>query len=149
MHKILFTWFDNLPTSTKLQGFHYYQEKYKVRQYSFSLTQKIITRNPNHQNNVFYILRTRFTMDYKTGQKIFLKALPPDLSRSTHRLSLRKSPIKNHTTLFQIGSSSESNTIRLHKAQQISHLETSSITNINRKPPKNSPSLQLNLLSSR
>ena len=102
MHKILFTWFDNLPMSRKLQGFHYYQEKYKVRQYSFSLAQKIITRNPNHQNNVFYILRTRFTMDYKTGQKIFLKALPPDLSHSTHGLSLRKSPLKTTQHYFRL-----------------------------------------------
>ena len=23
-HKIVFTWFSNLPTSTELQGFHYY-----------------------------------------------------------------------------------------------------------------------------
>ena len=27
MHKIIFTWFSNLPTSTELQGFHYYQGK--------------------------------------------------------------------------------------------------------------------------
>ena len=26
-HKIVFTWFDNLPTSTKLQKFHYYKRK--------------------------------------------------------------------------------------------------------------------------
>ena len=27
MHKTIFTWFGNLPTSTKLQGFYYYQGK--------------------------------------------------------------------------------------------------------------------------
>ena len=27
MHKTVLTWFDNLPMSTKLQGFNYYQEK--------------------------------------------------------------------------------------------------------------------------
>ena len=27
MHKIVFTWFGNLPTSMELQGFHYYQRK--------------------------------------------------------------------------------------------------------------------------
>ena len=27
MHKTVFMWFDNLSTFTKLQGFHYYQEK--------------------------------------------------------------------------------------------------------------------------
>ena len=41
-HKTIFTWFGNLLMSTKLQGFHYYQEKkentkYKVRhQFFFS-----------------------------------------------------------------------------------------------------------------
>ena len=27
MHKTVFTWFGNLPTSTELQGFHYYKRK--------------------------------------------------------------------------------------------------------------------------
>ena len=27
MHKTIFTWFGNLPTSMELQGFHYYQGK--------------------------------------------------------------------------------------------------------------------------
>ena len=66
-------WFGNLPTFTELQGFHYYQEKYKVRQYSFSLTQKLHPENLNYQKNGFYILRTGFTMGYKTGQKIFIR----------------------------------------------------------------------------
>ena len=34
-------------------------------------------------------------------------------------LSLKKSLIKSHATLFQVGSSSESNTTRLHKAQWV------------------------------
>ena len=40
MHKTIFTWFGNLPTSIELQGFHYYQEKkkYKVRLQYFSLS---------------------------------------------------------------------------------------------------------------
>ena len=29
MHKTIFTRFGNLPTSTKLQEFHYYKKKYK------------------------------------------------------------------------------------------------------------------------
>ena len=37
---------------------------------------------------------------------------------------------KNHAILFGSGRQTRSNKIRLHKAQQISHLETSSITNI-------------------
>ena len=36
-HKIIFTWFGNMPTSTELQGFHYYQGKRNTRcGYSFS-----------------------------------------------------------------------------------------------------------------
>ena len=31
-HKTIFTWFGNLPTSTELQGFHYYQGKYNSAQ---------------------------------------------------------------------------------------------------------------------
>ena len=100
------------------------EKKYKVWQYSFSLSQKTTTKNPNYQNNDFYILCTGFTMGYK-----------PTL----HGLSLRKSPVKNHAISFRVGSSSGSNTTRQHKAQQISHLETSSITNINRNPPKTIP----------
>ena len=34
-HKTIFTWFDNLPTSMELQGFHYYQGKIQAQQYSF------------------------------------------------------------------------------------------------------------------
>ena len=70
----------------------------------FFLSQKTTTRNPNHQNNGFYILCTGFTMGYK----------PP-----LHGLSLRKSPFKNHAISFRVGSSSGSNTTRLHKAQHI------------------------------
>ena len=29
MHKTVFTWFGNLPTSTELQGFHYYKRKFR------------------------------------------------------------------------------------------------------------------------
>ena len=49
------------------------KEKYKVRQYSFSLTQKLHLENLNHQNNGFYILPTGFTMGYKIGQKFFTR----------------------------------------------------------------------------
>ena len=34
-HKTIFTWFGNLPTSTKLQRFTIFREKYKMQQYSF------------------------------------------------------------------------------------------------------------------
>ena len=125
------------------------------------LLSKTTTTNPNHKNCVFYILCTRFTMGYKTGQKNYPGDIAPKLPRglsmsdiawayrpkpSLHELNLKKSSIKNHTTLF--GSSTGLNITRLHKAQQITHLETSSITNINRNRPKNNPSsLQLILLS--
>ena len=85
----------------------------------FSL-KKVHQENLNHQNNGFYIPHTWFTMGYKTGY-------------------LKKSLIKNHATLFRVGSSSRSNTTRFHKTQQITHLETSSITNINRNPPRTIP----------
>ena len=76
------------------------RKKYKVRQYSFfSLSTMTTTKpkNPNHQNCVFYILRIGFIMGYKTGQKI-CRPKPP-----LHGLSFRKSPIKNHITLFRSG----------------------------------------------
>ena len=41
--KILFTWFSNLPTSTELQGFHYYQGKYNSAQEHSQETQISIT----------------------------------------------------------------------------------------------------------
>ena len=73
MHKIVFTWFNNLLTSMVLQRFHYYQGK-KIQnaavQFFFFLS-KTTPRNPNHQNNDFYILYTGFTMDYKMSQQIF------------------------------------------------------------------------------
>ena len=77
MHKTVFTWFGNLPTSTELQGFHYYQGKIQVRPYSFFSLSKTTSTNPNHQNCVFYILRTRFKMGYKTGQKFFPVGFAP------------------------------------------------------------------------
>ena len=66
-----------------------------------------------------------------------------------HGLILRKSPIKKPRNIIsgQVESSTRLNITTLHKTQQISHLETSSITNISRYPPKNNPSsLQLILL---
>ena len=54
MHKTIFTWLGNLPTSTKLQGFHYYQGKYKVRlQFSHSLTKQQQQQKPQSPKTVF------------------------------------------------------------------------------------------------
>ena len=92
MHKTVFTWFGNLPTSTKLQGFHYHQEKIQSAAtmfFSLSKTQQqwqtLITKNG------CYILRTGLQWPTK-------RAKPP-----LHGLSLRKSLIKNHATLFKLG----------------------------------------------
>ena len=43
MHKTIFTWFGNLPTSTELQGFYYYQGKYNSAQEHSQETQFPIT----------------------------------------------------------------------------------------------------------
>ena len=86
MHKKIFTWFDNLPTSTELQRFHYYQGKNSKYGYSFfTFSQDDNNNKTLITKNSFYILRTGFTKP------------------SFHRLSLRKSPTKNHATLFGSG----------------------------------------------
>ena len=58
MHKTIFTWFGNLLMSTELQGFYYYQGKIQRAAVPFFSLSKTTSRNPNHQNNGFYILRT-------------------------------------------------------------------------------------------
>ena len=56
-HKTIFMWFGNLPTSTELQEFHYYQGgKYKMRLQFFTLSEDDNNnhkKNPNHQKTVF------------------------------------------------------------------------------------------------
>ena len=49
MHKTIFTWFGNLPTSTKLLGFHYYQGKIQsvVVQF-FSLSENLPLKTTQH-----------------------------------------------------------------------------------------------------
>ena len=48
-HKIIFTWFGNLPTSTELQRFHYYQGKRNTScGYSFS------SHSQKHGNNAIF-----------------------------------------------------------------------------------------------
>ena len=115
-HKTKFTWFGNLSTSTELQRFHYYQGKCKVRLHCFSLlkddnnNKTLITKT-----GFFYILRTKFIMSYKTGQKMSTQAWadkPP-----LHGLSFSKSLIKNHATLFESGRQLDQTQTRFHKAQ--------------------------------
>ena len=67
--KTIFIWFNNLPTSTELQGFHYsLEKKSKMWQYSFF----------SLQNNIETLM-----------------SKPP-----LYKLSLRKSPIKNHNNII-------------------------------------------------
>ena len=89
------------------------REKYKVLQYSFSHSKK-------RQQPTLIIETTFSTSCAQDSQwatkrvKIWACRPKPPLQG----LSLKKSPIKNHATLFRVGSSSKSNTTRLHKAQQ-------------------------------
>ena len=61
MHKTIFMWFGNLPTSTELQEFHYYQRKIQSVAIQFFLSLKKTTTNPNNQSNILYILHTGIT----------------------------------------------------------------------------------------
>ena len=61
MHKTIFTWFGNLPISTELQEFHYYQGKIQSVAIQFFLSLKKTTTNPNNQSNILYILHTGIT----------------------------------------------------------------------------------------
>ena len=83
-HKTIFTWFSNFPTSTKLQGFHYYQGKIQSAAivFFFSLSRNTTTTNPN--------LKIAFSTSCALAW-----------ADTFHGLSLRKSHIKNHATLFR------------------------------------------------
>ena len=126
------------------RNFTIIREKIQSATVQFFSLSKTTTTNPNHQNYVFYILHTRFTMGYKTGKKTFLRALPPDPQEACpwalRAQASKNLPLKSTQNYSSwVGLSTGSNTTRLHKAQQISNLETSSITNINRNPPKTIP----------
>ena len=47
MHKTIFAWFGNLPTSTELQGFHY-----KIRRYNSAQEHSQETQFPIHPNSL-------------------------------------------------------------------------------------------------
>ena len=89
-HKTVFTWFGNLPTSTELQVFHYYNKKLQcaVTVFFFLKKRKKEDKALITNKKGFYILRTGFTMSYKTGQNFFCRPKPP-----LHGLSLSKSSI--------------------------------------------------------
>ena len=111
-HKTIFTWFSNLPTSTELQGFHYYQEK----------VQSVATDILTLKNTATPPLKTLITKVglyiYKTGPKIF-RPKPP-----LHGLSLSKSPIKNHAILFGSGRVVEPDQTKLGSTKPNKHIFT-------------------------
>ena len=47
-HKIIFMWFGNLPTSTKLQGYHYYQGRIQSTAIGYNIFSLYITRQQHH-----------------------------------------------------------------------------------------------------
>ena len=58
-HKTIFTWFGNLPTSTKLQGFYYKIRRYNSAQEHSQETQFPIHHNslsPTKQENTIFLL---------------------------------------------------------------------------------------------
>ena len=98
MHKTIFTWFGNLPMSTELQGFHYYQERMqstKIAATIFSLSHE---EHGNHTTLENPDYKRRFHNGLNRPKKISQGHKPP-----LHGLSLSKSPIKNHATLFGSG----------------------------------------------
>ena len=105
-HKTIFMWFGNLPTSTELQGFHYYQgKKYKVLlQFFLSLKKHNNHKNPNHKITFSTSCAHDSQWATKRAKKIALSistlAWAYQPKPSLHGLNLKKSPIKNHATLF-------------------------------------------------
>ena len=117
-----------LSTSTKLQGFHYYQGRIQSTTCGCNIFSHTKTRQ-HHPKTL--IIKVSFTMN-QTGQKKFTRGVAPkppkDLSMSApalayqpkpplHGLSFSKFLNKNHTTLFWSGHQTESSKTRLHKAQ--------------------------------
>ena len=82
-------------TSTKLQGFHYYQGKIQKCGYSFSLTQETRQQQTLITKLHFLHLGHRIHNVLQNGPKFF------------------QSPIKNHATLFGSGRVVKPNQIKL------------------------------------
>ena len=53
-HKIVFAWFDNVPTSTELQGYHYYQERMQSTFVGYNISSLSKTQPPHHTKNPNY-----------------------------------------------------------------------------------------------
>ena len=73
-HKIVFTWFGNLPTSTELQKFHYYKRKLQcaVTVFFFSKTTK--RQNPNHKKEGLLYPSHRIHNELQKQTKNFVSA---------------------------------------------------------------------------
>ena len=95
---------------------------------------KTITHTRQYLRGLAICLRSRSCRDFTIIREEYRVQLQFFLSTKHDNTS--KSPIKNHATLFRSGRQTGSNKTRLHHAQQISHLKTSSIININHYPPK-------------
>ena len=109
MHKTIFTWFGNLPTSTELQGFHYYQGRVQSAATDIlSLKNMATQQNPNYtiafytQNGPNFFSRGHCPRPPK-GLSMSVPAWAYWPKPLLHGLSLSKSPIKNHVTLFRLG----------------------------------------------
>ena len=74
------------------KNFTIIRKKYKCDSTMFQSLKTTIT-NPNYKSRVFYLLRIRFT----SAPAWACRPKPP-----LYRLSFKKSPIKNHTTLFRL-----------------------------------------------
>ena len=100
-HKTVFTWFGNLPTTTELQGYHYYQGRIQSTTCGYNIFSLYI----KHGNNT--------TLKNPNYKRRAYRPKPP-----LHRLSLSKSPIKNHAILFGSGRVGSSNRIKQNQAPQ-------------------------------
>ena len=109
-------------------------KKKKKRKKENTCQRKTITHTRQYLHGLAICLRSRSCRDFTIIKEEYRVRL--QLFLSTKHDNTSKSPIKNHATLFKPGHQTGSNKTRLHQAQQISHLKTSSIININHYPQK-------------
>ena len=112
-HKTIFTWFDNLPTSTELQEFHYYLGKIKSAATMFFFFFFLVSQETRQQQNpnlkIGFSRSCAYDSQWATKwAKNFPRGKPP-----LHGLNLKKSPIKNHTILFGSGRVVKSDQMKL------------------------------------
>ena len=100
-HKTVFTWFGNLPTSTKLQGFHYYLGRIQSTRIAATILFLLPSRMRQQQPTILKtLIIAKSVQIYEMGpKKIFPGAYRP--KPPFHGLSFSKFPIKNHAILFR------------------------------------------------